>query len=136
MPWVSTAVPWYASMLGLGLALRGREVTFIWDDTGFPDARLEVQNRSIGQVLDRVKQFVPVVRLSDHTGTNLNREDLRAIDRLTDQNATWVTRGAAAPTRDQRHFVEEIRRALTRSMPLVKGALDRCDTECLVVPGG
>ncbi len=77
MPWVSTPVPWYASMLGLGLALRGRDVTFIWDDTRFPDAHLEVQNRSIGHVLDWVKRIVPVTRLSDQAEVALNPEDRR-----------------------------------------------------------
>ena len=136
MPWVSTPVPWYASMLGLGLALRGRDVTFIWDDTHFPDAHLEAQNRSIGDVLDWVKRIVPVTRLSEQAEVALIPEDRDAIGRLTDQNATWVTRGAAAPTGDQCRVVEEIRQSLTRSLPLVKSALDRCEAECLVVPGG
>ena len=62
MPWVSTLVPWYAIMLGLGLAHRGREVTFIWDDTAFPDPQVEAQNRSIGHVLDWLGRYLPVIQ--------------------------------------------------------------------------
>ncbi len=137
MPWVSTTAPWYASMLGLGLAHRGREVTFIWDDTTFPDAQLDVQNRSIGNVLDWVGRQFPVTRLSDQGDLepNADDDDDDAIDRLTDQNVSWVLRGAA-PTDDDRHVVEQIRGSLTRSLPLVKRALDQGNLDCLVVPGG
>ena len=64
-----------------------------------------------------------------------NADDGDAIGRLTDQNVSWVLRGAA-PTGDDRHVVEQIRRSLTRSLPLVKSALDRGNVDCLVVPGG
>ena len=57
------------------------------------------------------------------------------IGRLTDQNVSWVQRGAA-PTGDDRHVVEQIRRSLTCSLPLVRSALDRGNVDCLVVPGG
>ena len=60
-PGSARLAPWYASMLGLGLAHRGREVTFIWDDTTFPDSQLEVQNRSIGNVLDWIGRYMPVI---------------------------------------------------------------------------
>ena len=135
MPWVSTPVPWYAIMLGLGLAHRGREVTFIWDDTTFPDPQVEAQNRSIGHVLDWLGRYLPVIRLSDQRDALPNADDGDVIGRLTDQNISWVQRGAA-PTDEDRHVVEQIRWSLTRSLPLVRSALDRGDVDCLVVPGG
>jgi len=135
MPWVSTPAPWYASMLGLGLAHRGREVTFIWDDTSFPDPQLEVQNRSIGNVFEWIGRNVPVTRLSEHDDVESKADDGDLIGRLTDQNVSWVLRGAA-PTGDDQRVVEQIRRSLTRSLPLVRSALDRGDVDCLVVPGG
>jgi hypothetical protein len=135
MPWVSTPAPWYASMLGLGLLDRGREVQFIWDDTGFPDAQMELQNRSIGDVLDWVQRVLPVTRLSDLDEGEPNAEDVDLIRRLTDQNVSWVLRGAP-PTGDHHVLVERIRLSLTRSLPFVKSALDRCDADCLLVPGG
>ncbi|MGO9856761.1 MAG: hypothetical protein ACLPYY_17175 [Acidimicrobiales bacterium] len=135
MPWVSTPNPWYASMLGLGLAQRGREVTFIWDDTTFPDPQVEAQNRSIGRVLDWIGRYLPVIRLSDLRGAEPKADDGDVIGRLTDQNVSWVQRGAV-PTGDDRHVVEQIRRSLARSLPFVRSALDRRDVDCLVVPGG
>ena len=135
MPWVSTVVPWYATMLGLGLAHRGRDVTFIWDDTAFPDFRLKVQNRSIGNVLELIGQYLPIVRLSDLGDGEPNANDGDAIDRLTDQNVSWLLRGAA-PTADDRHVVEQIRSSLARSLPLIRTALGHGNVDCLVVPGG
>jgi Capsule polysaccharide biosynthesis protein len=135
MPFVSTVVPWYASMLGLGLAHRGREVTFIWDDTAFPDSQLEVQNRCIGKVLDLMGRSLPVTRLSDYGDMEPNADDGDVIGQLTEQNASWVLRGAA-PTADDRPVVEQIRRSLTCSLALIRSALDRDNVDCLVVPGG
>ena len=134
MPWVSTTAPWYASMLGLGLAHRGREVTFIWDDTTFPDAQLEVQNRSIGNVLDWIGRHLPVTRLSDQGDLEPNADDDDAIDRLTDQNVSWVLRGAA-PTGEDRHVVEQIRGSLTRSLPLVSARLTEATWTAWWSPG-
>jgi hypothetical protein len=135
MPWVSTPAPWYASMLGLGLAHRGREVTFIWDDTTFPDPQLEAQNRSIGNVLDWLGRYHPVMRLSNLRDAGPNADDGDVVGRLTDQNVSWVQRGAT-PTGDDDRVVEQIRRSLTRSLPSVRSALDQGNVDCLVVPGG
>src|SRR6185437_5715272 len=59
MPWVSTVVPWYATTLGLGLLDRGWEVEVLWDDTGFSDLRVGLQNEYIDSVLDLVKRVMP-----------------------------------------------------------------------------
>src|SRR5438128_506625 len=65
LPWVSTPVPWYAIMLAIGLLRRGRKVVVLWDDTGFPEQHLDDQNRAIAGVIDYVRRFLPVTRLSD-----------------------------------------------------------------------
>jgi Capsule polysaccharide biosynthesis protein len=135
MPWVSTPVPWYACMLGLGLLNRGQDVTFIWDDTQFPDVHLDLQNRCIGTVLDWIGRFYPVEKLSDHVGMESDADDRDAIRRLTDLNVSWVVRGAP-PTEDQRVVVEKIGDSLATSLPLIKSVLSRCKPHCLVVPGG
>ena len=94
-----------------------------------------MQNRSIGNVLDQIRRYLPVIRLSDQRDAEPNADDGDLIGRLTDQNVSWVQRGAA-PTGDDHLDVEEIRRSLTRSLPLVRSALDRGDVDCLLVPGG
>jgi hypothetical protein len=57
------------------------------------------------------------------------------VDRLTQQNVTWVLRGAL-PTQEEFDVVERIRQSLTESEPLIKGALNGINLDCLVVPGG
>jgi len=134
-PWVGTTVPWYAIMLGIGLAHRGREVVLIWDDSGFPERDVEGQQRSIAKVLDWVSHYLPVISVSEHEGGDSNPGEVELIDRLTQQNVTWILRGAV-PTQAESGVVERIRQSLMESRPLIKGALSGADLDCLVVPGG
>jgi len=135
MPWVSTPVPWYAIMLGIGLSRRGRSVVLIWDDTAFSERYVEAQNRTIRKVLSRVGRSLSVVRVSDGPGSPLTPEDGPLIESLTNQNVTWSLRGRA-PTEQQQGVVNRIRSSLTRSLPLVRNVLERTDVDYLVVPGG
>jgi hypothetical protein len=135
VPWVSTPVPWYAIMLAIGLARRGRKVVLLWDDTGFPELHLDEQNRVIGEVLDYVGELLPVMRLSDGRAQPSSPTDGTLVDNLVDQNLTWTLRGAPPTERDQ-SLAEDIRASLTRTLPLVRKAFDRSVPDCLVVPGG
>jgi putative intracellular protease/amidase len=134
-PWVGTAVPWYAIMLGIGLAQRGRKVVLIWDDSGFPEREVEEQQRSIAKVLDWVSRYLPVITVSEQNGGDLNPEEVELIDRLTQLNVTWILRGAV-PTQAESDVVARIRQSLTESCPHIKGALSGADLDALVVPGG
>jgi hypothetical protein len=134
-PWVSTAVPWYSIMLGVGLAGRGRPVTLLRDDSGFPDKHLDEQEKALDRVLDRVRQFLPVARLSDQPPASPRPGDRDLVARLTDQNVTWILRGAT-PTEGERRVVQRIGRSLERALPMVRGAIAAGDFELLVVPGG
>ena len=134
-PWVGTSVPWYAIMLGIGLAHRGREVVLIWDDSGFPERDVEGQQRSIAKVLAWVGHYLQVIRVSEHGGGDSKPREVELIDRLTQQNVTWSLRGAV-PTQAEFGVVERIRQSLTESRPLIQGALSGADLDCLVVPGG
>jgi putative intracellular protease/amidase len=134
-PWVGTTVPWYAIMLAIGLAHRGREVVLIWDDGDFPERDVEGQQRSIAKVLDWVSHYLPVITVSEYGGRDSNPREVQLIDRLTQQNVTWILRGAA-PTPAESDVVERIRQSLTASRPLIAAALSGADLDCLVVPGG
>jgi hypothetical protein len=135
MPWVSTAVPWYSIMLGLGLAQRGRPVTLVRDDSGFPDKYLSEQERALDRILDRAGRFFPVVRLSDQPPAPPRPGDRELIDGLTDQNVTWILRGAT-PTQGERRVVQRIARSLEQALPMVRGTVAAGDFDLLVVPGG
>jgi len=135
VPWVSTPVPWYAVMLALGLARRGRKVVLFWDNTGFPERRVDEQNRVIAGVLSFVSRFLPVLPLADESAHPAGASDAPLVERLAAQNLTWRLRGAPETDRHQ-PVVDEIRTSLARSLPLVRKALDRTNLDCLVVPGG
>jgi hypothetical protein len=135
MPWVSTPVPWYSIMLAIGLSRRGRNVVLLWDDTAFDERYVEVQNRAIGKVLSRVGRSLTVVRLSDGAPSPVTPTDDALVETLTNQNVTWILRGRV-PTDQEQRVVDRIKGSLTRSLPLVRTALDRPDVDCLVVPGG
>lgn len=134
-PWVSTPVPWYSIMLGIGLARRGRKVVLLWDDIGFPEPRVEEQQRVIAGILAHVGRDLPVVRLSDEPAHPPSETDRPAIEALTNQNVTWRLRGASPAERDLL-WVREVEGFLTRTLPLVRSALGRVDMDCLVLPGG
>ena len=134
-PWVSTAGPWYAIMLAIGLARRQRRVALIWDDTAFPERFVDLQNQAIAQVLEYVGRFLPVTRLSDQARDAGGGEDAHAIDKLTDQVVAWCLKGAPVTDGDQ-PLVKAIRASLADSLPLVRSALGRATFEYVVVPGG
>ena len=136
MPWVGTPVPWYATMLALGLERRGRQVILLWDDTEFPREASE-QNRVIRRVLRHLEGSRPVVHLTDQIPRSSDDPgaDAAAVERLAEQNVTWWLRGGSPAPRDA-NWADDIQTALAERLPLVRGALDQLGVECLVVPGG
>jgi Capsule polysaccharide biosynthesis protein len=135
-PWVRTPVPWYATMLALGLERRGREVILLWDDAEFP-REPTAQNRVIRRVLRHLGGSRRVVHLSDQIPRSSDDPgaDAAAVKRLAEQNVTWWLRGASPAPRDA-NWVDDIQTALAERLPLVRGAVDQLGVECLVVPGG
>lgn len=135
VPWVNTPVPWYATMLALGLRRRGREVVLIWDDTCFPERQIQQQNRVVEKLLSSPSQPLQVIRLTEHTTDRSAPDESSLIQSLTEQNLVWIMRGGP-PNESQTHLEDDVRRSLTRSLPVVRGALDQVQLDCLFVPGG
>jgi hypothetical protein len=135
-PWVRTPVPWYATMLALGLERRGRHVIVLWDDMELPREANE-QNRVIRRVLRHLGDSRPVIHLSDQIPRSSNNSgaDAAAVERLAEQNVTWWLRGAPPAPRDA-DWADSIQAALTERLPLVRAALGQAGVECLVLPGG
>ena len=133
VPWVHTPAPWYALMLAIGLRSRGRPVTLIFDDSGFPEVEIELQTRVVDKVVGIAGRLLPVVRLSELATQPVSDPDL--IRSMTDQNATWVLRGAP---REEHHDkrVGKIEAALVNAHPQVRAALDTVDPETLLLAGG
>ena len=133
-PWVSTPVPWYSVMLGIGLRRR-RPLVFVWDDTGFPQPALESQQHAIGDVLSSIGPNAPVVRLSEQRPTAGRPGDDELIESLTRQNVIWALRGGEPGPADD-GLDESIRGRVARTLPLVRATLTEIRPEMLVVPGG
>lgn len=135
MPWVSTPVPWYAVALAIGLSRRGREVVIVWDDTGFPERHLEAQNEAIGKVLDHVGRYLPVIRLSEEPPAPLATDDAALLDSMTQQNVTWISRGATSATEDEA-LTATVASSLGETLPRVRSLFGRLSLDCLLLPGG
>jgi hypothetical protein len=137
LPWVGTAVPWYAITLAIGLLRREREVMLIWDDTSFPDlpGAIEAQNRIIAKSLAELPARLTWCRLSDEKAQPVQPEDPAWIDSLVKQNVTWILRGRPAVDSD-RSLEAECAASLERSVGLIRGLLRRVPLAGMVVPGG
>lgn len=135
VPWVGTPTPWYAVMLAIGLARRGRPVVLLWDDTGFVEDDLPQQQALIAEILTTVADAIPVVTMSELDPVRSVPSIAQTIARLADQNLTWRLRGRQVTAEDQA-LSDEIEQSLTASAPRVWSALARQHLDFLVIPGG
>lgn len=134
--WVSTPVPWYAMALALGLAARGRAVTFIWDDVPFPkpsDA-VTLQNDAIGKMLYEQKQF-PVVRLSDLAPQPLSAADEAHVTSLAGLNLVWHLRGAT-PNAAHLKLQQEMRASLGETLARAHTLYEQAHLDYMIQGGG
>lgn len=139
MPWFGTPSPWYAIALGLGLARRGRRVTFVWHDLPFTErtAEFDVQNREIGRILRALRGRFPVIRMSKESNTaRAEPYDADAIHDLARQNLTWHTRGAVALESGEHDLLDDVRQGLTNVLPPVRSLMRANDFDVVVVSGG
>jgi hypothetical protein len=137
LPWVGTAVPWYAIALAIGFAQRGREVMLIWDDTSFPDVTgsVELQNRLIRKMLAGVQDHLRWVRLSAEQPQAGSQLDEERLQRLTRQNLTWILRGRI-PVESDFALARRCQDSLRSSLGFIRGLLQRVSFDSVIVPGG
>ena len=137
MPWFGTPCAWYAIALGLGLARRGRAVTFVWHDLPLPDLALELQNDEIGRVLADIGASFEVVRLSDlEAGPRVGDADDILLADLTAQNLVWTQRAAQDLDADGERYRARIRDSLEAALPRVRALFRHRDLGYVIVPGG
>jgi len=137
MPWVTTPVPWFSIALGLGLARRGANVAFIWDDSVFPvpSSQLDRENEWIDRILENVRPYFPVERLSKEQPQQPHAGDEAVLDRLVQLNLVWDLR-ADTPTESELTTAQHTRRHLRETLNRLRGLLARSAFRYLVVPGG
>lgn len=137
VPWVSTPVPWFSVVLGLGLARRGANVIFIWDDSVFPmpSSQLDSENEWIDRILESVRPYFPVARLSEEQPRPPHADDEAVLDRLVQLNLVWTLR-ADTPTEAELASAQQTHRYLGEALSRIYGLLERAAFRYVVVPGG
>ncbi len=137
MPWMGTPAPWFSMMLAVGLAQRGKRVTFIWDDTAFPtpSSYIDLQNRKIGEMFDYLGDKFAVIRLSEQSPSTPREGDEARLTSLVNQNLTWMLRGALPSERD-RVLGETAKGNLRHTLALIRGLFARHQFRYLVITGG
>lgn len=136
-PWVSTPGPWLMITLGLGLAMRGRRVTLIWDDLAYPTPGHDIprQNRGIARVLERVKDRFEIIRLSELTPQPVTPADDADLTHLADLNVIWYSRAQEMSMADSPKG-QLIRSSLARTLGAVRTLLAAHPFESLIVTSG
>lgn len=137
-PWFGTPAPWYSIALGLGLARRGRRVTFVWHDLPFtePKRRFRIQHDEIGRALRSLDRRFPVVRTSRAARSPARAGDDTLVDDLASQNLVWTTRAAPELEPDEAHLAEDLRSRLAIALPHVRTVVQQHGFDVVVVPGG
>ncbi len=137
LPWVSTPVPWFSVALGIALARRGANVTFIWDDSVFPvpSAALDRQNEWIDKILSDLRPHFRVVRLSTVQRQPAQAGDETVLERLVSLNLVWALRGGT-PSEADLAGAQQVRRHLRDALSRIRGLLADGAFRYVVVPGG
>lgn len=137
LPWVSTPVPWFSVALGVALARRGVDITFIWDDSVFPmpSTVLDQQNEWIDRVLSDLRPQFRVVRLSTVPGRAAQPGDETVLGRLVSLNLVWALRGGT-PTEADLAGAQQVQAHLREALGRIRGLLAHTMFRYVVVPGG
>ena len=139
MPWFGSPAPWFAIAAGLGLARRGRRVTFVLHDLPVDEepAFLATELADIDAALDLVRDRFDVLRASEVDGVAPpGPTDAAVVGDLAAQILVWRTRAATPPTPSEVARSERTRTLLAEALPRVRAVLAGLDVDYLVVPGG
>lgn len=135
-PWIFTQVPWYSVTLALLYRNKGCDVSFIWDDLLFNDEQgTKQQNFYINNILERLKDHIPTLHLSQMPILPITNEDEDEIRRLAFANAVWATR-SSVPSKEMEYFSTMINKNLKQNMPSIYGLVNSTRFDHMVVPGG
>jgi hypothetical protein len=91
LPWMGTAVSWYAITMALMLNRQGQDVFILLDDIPFGDDELfhKVQSKLIYRILNKTK--LPFKLLSDYKDSNSINDDV--LNQLSELNSLHYTKG-------------------------------------------
>lgn len=133
-PWCGSAVPWLSMAIGLLLAARRHNVTFVLDDLPFgPTDRVwHLQLLSIRSVMSLISRKHRVVRMSSEHSIAASGDN-QAIDALARLNSVWAMRGEAPVTNQS---IDGVRKQLVECDAAIGGFLTTEPFSLLVVPGG
>ena len=97
----NSGIPFCNLALALLYAAKGYPVTIIWDDLEFLDPEWDAQNRSVGVLVNAIKEhsIIDVIQLSTLESDIISDSDKAYLHQIAFQNAVWNVRNLV-PTED------------------------------------
>lgn len=141
VPWMRTAVPWYAILLAVMIQARGRKVKLLWDDLIFDDVSMELdgiakyQNKIIEKALRYLEQSFEIVRVSNQKDCALTKIDENELSRLAKMNTIHKFRTSVSSpitTKYEDHWFSHQK----ASMRKIKGLFNLNRIDMILLPGG
>lgn len=132
LPWMGTAVPWYAITLAFVLNKKGANIFILFDDLPFGDDELfhKIQSKLILKTLKRLE--IKWVKLSDYSGSE---SDTTQVEYLSQLNSLHFTRGET--NLELRHSYEtRIQKQLNVIYPKVDNFYKSEVPSQIILPGG
>ena len=132
IPWLGSAVPWYAIVMALMLYKNGRNIFILFDDTPFGDDALfnKIQSHLILKVLETLP--LKLIKLSNYTNSGGSSVEVQDLLKL---NSLHYTHGETNHTLRQKyeHIVKkQLNTAYFRISELYKEEI----FSQIIVPGG
>ncbi|MDR3725089.1 MAG: hypothetical protein P4K83_11455 [Terracidiphilus sp.] len=141
MPWMLTRAPWFATSLGLLLAMKGARVTFVVDDMMFGNSArdFKLALKSINKALRLLENDYKILRLSDYRTSGPRAKISFPEDRiaeLANLNTVWFMRGESQNSGRgayQELVAAQLRKTVIRISMLLRA---NQDFSYLLMPGG
>jgi len=132
LPWMGTAVPWYAITIALILGKKNKNIFILFDDMPFGDDELfhKIQSKLILKTLKRLE--VKWVKLSDYNSIVTDNEEIKYLSRL---NSLHYTRGETNYELRQ-SYERKIQKQLTQIYSKVNNFYNLETPSQIISPGG
>lgn len=133
LPWMGTAVPWYAITLALMLGKKNKNVFILFDDLPFGDDELfhKVQSKLIFKILNTLELEYKI--LSHYEDKYF--ESAQFIDELSAMNSIHFTKGESNKELRER-YESKIKIQLSNSYKKYLSFFDSEEINKIVIPGG
>lgn len=135
-PWDGTAVSWFAITIALLYRKQGINVSIIWDDLlSYDEGYTKTEKEAISEILEKIKNVIDVIKLSNMEKESLDLLDLKEIDRLAKLKTIHHLKTSIV-LNDTNKFRSLHSEVLRNSLPYIKTLFRQKQFGCFIVPGG